>query len=285
MEEENIFYEIPESVLDEAVGITSEQETPTSSVVAENNTEAPAETSYNTNFIMDNTVRFSQAEWFDYISKTSVVLGGAGGIGSWLALLLFRANISYLYLYDPDYVDTTNLAGQFFKRSQVGFSKASSVWENITNFSDSYGINYWERPYDENSKINNIMMCGFDNMAARKCFFTNWLKGLTFYDKSDCLFLDGRLSAECLQVFCVQGDDEEAIKAYQEKYLFNDDQADATTCSYKQTSFMANMIAATMMNVFVNWCANRAGSFRPVPFFTEYNAVTMNYKFKINPDE
>lgn len=85
-----------------------------------------------------------------------------------------------------------------------------------------------------------------------------------------------------MQVFCVQGDDAQAIKTYEEQYLFSDDMADTTVCSYKQTSFMSNMIAATMVNIFVNWCANQAGNFRPVPFFTEYDAVTMQYKFKMN---
>lgn len=83
-------------------------------------------------------------------------------------------------------------------------------------------------------------------------------------------------------MLCVQGDDSQAIEAYEEQYLFSDDMADATVCSYKQTSFMANMIAATMVNLFVNWCANLVGNFRPVPFFTEYDAVTMQYKLKMN---
>lgn len=236
----------------------------------------------NSNFVSDSTARFSSAEWFNIIRGTSVIIGGAGGISSWLAILLARTNIHSLCLYDNDRVETVNLAGQFFRVRDVGKHKVVAVTDILREMSDFYSCSYWKELYTPHSDISPIMMCGFDNMEARKVFFNNWKRNLLNEDKSKCLLIDGRLSAECLQVYCIQGDDEASIKYYQDHCLFSDKDADPTVCSYKQTSFMANMIAGTMVNLFVNWCANRAGGFRPVPFFTEYDAVTMQYKIKMN---
>ena len=240
----------------------------------------------NTNFTSDVTSRFSGAEWYDKIHSKTVTLAGCGGIGSWLALLLARTNIGYLRLYDDDKVETGNLSGQLFSRDNVGDFKVWAVSDIARNFSDYYRINTHERRFCSSDEVSDVMMCGFDNMEARKTYFRAWKDHLLeVSNKSECLLLDGRLSAECLQVYCIQGDDDSAIQYYEEHCLFSDEEADETVCSYKQTSFMANMIAGMMVNVFVNWCANLAGGFRPVPVFTEYDAVTMQMKIKMNVND
>ena len=96
-------------------------------------------------------------------------------------------------------------------------------------------------------------------------------------DKEKCLFIDGRLNAEEFQVLAIQGNDERAIKEYKEKWLFNDSEVEEAVCSYKQTTFMANMSASVMVNIFVNFVANECNPIFPrdVPFFTSYSADTM----------
>jgi hypothetical protein len=245
--------------------------------------ESVAPTVYNTQLNSVTTTRFSGAEWFTKINEQDIVIGGAGGISSWLTFLLARTNAGHITIYDNDKVEAVNLAGQFFGIHDVGIYKVVAVNKQVREFADYYMLDYNYTLYDIHSKVSPVMMCGFDNMEARKLFFRKWKSNLVGNPNPETfLFIDGRLSAECLQVLCIQGDDDQAIKAYEEQYLFSDDMADATVCSYKQTSFMANMIAATMVNIFVNWCANQVGSFRPVPFFTEYDAVTMQYKLKMN---
>lgn len=69
------------------------------------------------------------------------------------------------------------------------------------------------------------------------------------------------------------------IRRY-EPYLFSDFEADPTVCSYKQTTFMANMIGSVIVNLFVNFIANKCNPLidRDLPFYTEYNAETMYFK-------
>ena len=237
----------------------------------------------NTTLTAENTARFSSAEWFEVISNSSILIGGVGGIGSWLAMLLARTNVHELWLFDDDKVEAVNLAGQFFGVSDIGKYKVEAVTQRVRDMANLYRCNYSKEKYTRGKFTWDIMMCGFDNMDARRVFFDKWqYDARRRTDPSKCLFLDGRLSAETLQVYCIQGDDTQAMHEYMEHCLFSDDEADHTVCSYKQTSFMANMIAGTMVNLFVNWSANQAGGFRPVPFFTEYDAVTMQYKIKMS---
>lgn len=91
------------------------------------------------------------------------------------------------------------------------------------------------------------------------------------------------MAAEEFQVFAIQGDDIRAMKLYEEEWLFCDSEAEETLCSYKQTSFMANMIGSVMVNLFVNFVANECDPIFPrdVPFLTTYDASTMYFKVEI----
>ena len=86
------------------------------------------------------------------------------------------------------------------------------------------------------------------------------------------------MAAEEFQVLCIKGDDKYNIDRYDNEFLFSDAEAEETICSYKQTTFCANMIASYMVNLFVNFCANEVGACRDFPFFTTYNAELMYFK-------
>ena len=127
------------------------------------------------------------------------------------------------------------------------------------------------------------MICGFDNMDARKSYFSNWMNGISNLDedtKKSCLFIDGRVSAEELQIFCITGDDEYNIKRYSTEFLFDDSESESVVCSYKQTTFMASMIASLITNLFVNFVSNLNNPTieRDLPFFTYYDAHFMYFK-------
>lgn len=230
----------------------------------------------------DQTLRFSSADWFEKIKEQEVVLAGLGGIGSWCALLLSRLDIRYLTLYDDDVVDSVNLAGQFYRKNQIKAYKASAISTAIHEYSNYYNCNACIKKFDISSAASRIMICGFDNMTAREVFYRRWLCYLNKYPSiaNECLFIDGRLSADTFQVLCIKGDDEYNIKRYEEKFLFDDSEADETICSFKQTSFMANMIASYMVNLFVNFISNLSNPDieKSIPFFTEFDSNTLYCK-------
>ena len=234
--------------------------------------------------IEETTSRFSSAIWYNNVQSKIVMLAGLGGIGSYVAFLLGRIHVDQLYLMDDDFVETANMSGQLYGRSHVGTNKATATGTILGDFADYYSYMAIGERFTRESTPTNIMICGFDNMEARKIYYEAWKSRVLSYndisDRATCLFIDGRLAAEEFQVFCIKGDDEYNMSLYESKYLFRDDQAEETICSYKQTSFIANMIGSIIVNLFVNFCANECDPLVPrdLPFLTEYNAERMFFK-------
>ena len=232
--------------------------------------------------ISEETSRFNSAIWFDKTRKQDVTIAGLGGIGSYVVFMLSRLDVNTMTLYDPDIVERVNLSGQLYNSNQIGDYKVDAAANMIANYSNYYSFVAKHEKLDENSMISKVTICGFDNMKARKDAFRNWtnfVARLPEEERGECLFIDGRLAAEELQVFCIKGDDTDGERRY-EPYLFSDSQAAPTVCSYKQTTFMANMIGSIIVNLFINFVANQCNPLidRDLPFYTEYNAETMYFK-------
>ena len=78
---------------------------------------------------------------------------------------------------------------------------------------------------------------------------------------------------------CIRGDDDYNTDRYSKEFLFSDEEADETQCSYKQTSYMANIIGGLIVNLFTNFVANEVvEGLRDLPFFTSYDGGSMMFK-------
>lgn len=234
----------------------------------------------------ETTSRFSSAIWYENIQKKTVILAGVGGIGSYVGFLLARMKPVSMFIYDDDIVESANMSGQLYGQSDLGRPKVSALAEMIKNYADYSSVFAINERFTEESEASDTMICGFDNMEARKLFFNKWVNHVQSKpeeERKNCLFIDGRLAAEEFQVLCIKGDDEYNINRYNNEFLFSDAEADETICSYKQTTFCANMIASYMVNLFVNFCANQVGPLidRDLPFLTTYNAETMYLKTEV----
>lgn len=232
----------------------------------------------------ERTLRFSGAVWFQAIQQSTISLAGCGGIGSYVAFLLSRMNPARIILYDMDTVETVNMAGQLFCTKHIGMNKVNATNQNMINFSN-YRSSILNQAYTENSGTSDIMICGFDNMDARKLYYNNWkirVNNTPEDKRHELLFIDGRLAAEKFQVLSIQGDDPYSMNQYEKNWLFSSEEAVETLCSFKQTTYMANMIASTMVNVYTNFMANNAGSPIPrsVPFIIEYNGEFMDFNIE-----
>lgn len=263
---ENNTEEVAEETIEESVETTTEEQEDLIKLNAESL------------LVDESTSRFSSAIWYDAVQKSTVLLAGVGGIGSYVSLLIARMHPAQLVIYDPDKVEIGNMSGQLHSVDFCGEYKTTSCAYLNRTIGYYFNTCAFNKCYNECSRTQDIMICGFDNMAARKIFFDNWLAHVLYSNYPEkCLYIDGRLSAESYQIFAIQGTDERAIKEYKEKWLFDDSEAEETICSYKQTSHMAAMIASNMVNIYVNHMANQCSPIIPrdVPFFMEYNAETM----------
>lgn len=237
-----------------------------------------------------HTNRFKDAPWFTGDKEEFCIVGGAGGIGSWLTILLSRAG--YLpIVYDFDILEEHNLAGQLYPKeaAKAMLPKVEALKELCKSLTDTV-IDVFNEKYTAESMSHHYVFSAFDNMQARKDMFSAWCDYIEQWKKDVLsgenpsedpdymthtpIFIDGRLTAEQMQIFCVTPD---KIDAYKE-HLFDDSEVEDAPCTLKQTSHSAAMIASHMVGFFTNHYTNNVvGDIdRNVPFKWEY-FIPINY--------
>lgn len=221
--------------------------------------------------------RISGASWFKKCSELRICIIGAGGISSWTAMALSRVNPFSIDVYDNDIVSIYNISGQFYGSSNIGGYKSTELTRNVNMFSpDTNIIPHSSRIYDSSSIVGNpdVVVSGVDSMRSRRSVY-NSLDNMAF----NGLYIDGRLSADTLQVVSFMFGDTKSRIRYENDFMFEDHMADSTICSFKQTTYMSMMIASVICNIVVNF-ANNLGNIieYKIPFFTEYDAIQMNMK-------
>lgn len=151
----------------------------------------------------ESRIRFSSATWFDKIQSFDITLGGCGGIGSYVAYLLARLNPYRVALFDNDRVERVNMAGQMFSNDDIGVMKVNALANKMVSYANYHGYVAIPERITRLTNVSNVLLCGFDNMSARKISFERWLNKVEELsieeDKSkynSSIFIDGRI--KCL---------------------------------------------------------------------------------------
>lgn len=195
---------------------------------------------------MANTERFQGAPWFEAVKNKAILIGGAGGLGSWLALWLSRTGCERVGIYDDDSVESHNLGGQCFFNDHIDKLKVEAVHDVCAKMGNTSPYTFAMR-FEDSPKKAPIMFSCFDNMAARAAFFKAWKA-----NESRELFIDARIEAEYAFIYTVTSSAEDIAKY--EATLKNDDEIEEAMCTYKQTSPIAAYATSRMWQAFVNWC-------------------------------
>ena len=217
--------------------------------------------------LSENHGRFKDADW--YGQSLDIVIGGAGGIGSWLAMFLTRIGHK-LYIFDDDTIDITNMGGQLYKQSQIGLNKAEAVKQNVLDFNGTDLVDCFMRYDEKMPMVSPIMVTCFDNMAGRKLMFENWCK-----QEDRELFVDGRMLAETGMVFFVQKGQEDLYKSE----LFEDSEVNEAPCSFKATSHCGALIGSLMTNGINSYLGNKSTgvNIRILPFRYDFELPLFNF--------
>jgi len=207
--------------------------------------------------------RFKGAPWYTGEGE-QVLVGGAGGIGSWLSLFLARAGFRPTVV-DPDTVEAHNIGGQMFRIGDVGRPKVEAVRDIIGTFGEPVA-NALQHMV-EHIPGHHFCFSAFDNMEAREVMMEKWLETHEGCPVTPIL-IDGRLNMEQVQVFCVTP---ATVKVYRREHLFPDSEVEDAPCTMKQTTHAAAIIAGLMTAMFTNHMANirERAKIREVPFFQE----------------
>ena len=210
--------------------------------------------------------RVKGASWFPLLHKKDIMVLGQGGIGSWTSLLLSRIGCN-LHIWDMDRYEEHNMTGQIVTADSIGDLKTEAMKKVINMMSPDCEVTTYGR-YEVDSMTGDIVICGFDNMAARKTAFKNWKEGVGPSDLDNgnsCFFQDGRLLAEQLQIFNIPGNRKDLMEKYEKEWLFDDSEVQEAECTFKQTSHCAAMIASKMVGFLTSWIIGL-----PIPFKHEY---------------
>lgn len=217
--------------------------------------------------------RFKGLDWVkkkpsDYKPVTVV---GVGGIGSWITMLLTKIQ-SNITIIDDDKVELHNIGGQLLSYKEIGNYKVDAIRSSCLHFNGDYSVkNMITRLNEDNYfRITNsqVVFGCVDNMQTRKFIAKKIQQGL------DVIFIDGRLLAECYQIYVVTKDN---VEEYLNNAIFDDDEVLHTPCSVKQTAHAAAMIASDMIGIYTNILSNivNNANIRSIPYYIEYDIPSM----------
>lgn len=190
--------------------------------------------------------RISDAPWAG--RKLSITLGGAGGLGSWLALFLSRIGHEVI-VYDFDHVGVENIGGgQFYGHKQAGQEKTSALRENIYNFTGSMKVIGLPR-YEKGMEVSPVTFTTFDNMEARKDMFETWCSNLSVWKEQgvkEMAFINISMLPEGGFIEVV--DRPSRVERWAKEWLPSDQMPDLA-CTFKSTTHNAALMAGYGVNM------------------------------------
>jgi len=182
----------------------------------------------------------------DRINASPVVIVGVGAIGSHLAEILCKLGVRRLTLIDPDEVDTVNLSVQGFYESEVGKPKIEAVTARLLAINPRVQVTEWQREYcAEMIEAGSVVFSCVDSIKVRRQLFRD------YREHNWPVFFDGRMSAESLQVYCVERE-AEAMARYRES-LFPSHEAHRESCTARATIYCSSLAAAILCAQFKKW--------------------------------
>lgn len=177
----------------------------------------------------------------DFTDK-SVLIVGAGGIGSTTAYALAQMGIQNITVVDYDNVEDHNIATQFYKESQLGQNKIEALKTNIKEFT-GVEIETLEGKFTpEMCKGKDVIIMGVDNMATRKEIAQSATRDTQ-------RVIDCRMKREFFEIYMFIPVFETDI--YLTKW-FPDEEADPTACTEKWVSYNCLGIASIISRL-VKW--------------------------------
>lgn len=226
------------------------------------------------------------ASWFEKASLAEFIIVGAGGIGSWAAVLASRMNPKSITVIDYDIVEQRNQSGQFYGMYDVGEHKVNALYHTIHTMSGFkievknsafqelhiteklYHIN---RAYDENlhSSKNIIIYLALDSMKARHEVMKTYemLLHSENYPKKlidEIIIMDIRLTADNYQIIPVRGKAD--LEYWKKEHGYSDQEVPENDCTNKQSTFMATMATSHSMAIIANYW-----DYKMLPKFISYS--------------
>lgn len=193
--------------------------------------------------------------------RKSVLVIGAGAIGSFYSMTLAKMGFSDITVFDNDTIEEHNIANQIYPVTMIGKPKVEALSIVCMQYG---GINlkpkkmFWT---PEKAFLADIVVSAVDDMDVRKNIWD-------FYkDKDIQCFIDGRMGAQVYRAYSVDMEDDREIKLYEES-LYPQSEAAPEPCGQKSIIFNVLQVAGAMLAMTKQFVR---GEYRPVEVV--YDAV------------
>ena len=213
--------------------------------------------------------RISDAPWAAY--RQHITVGGAGGLGSWLAFFLSRIGHS-LSVYDFDDVGNENIGGgQLYGLEHIGQPKTAALKDVLKRFcGDSPYIGLTR--FEEGSAVTPLTIASFDNMESRMDMYNEWVKLVAARDESQkdkhiWAFINVSMLPEGGFIQVV--DRPSRMTKWEADWQPSADMPDLA-CTFKSTTHNAASVSSQVISVLNNIVCNKKTDMPPlhVPYHT-----------------
>ena len=211
----------------------------------------------------------------DILHEYTFHIMGCGAIGSSAALQLCKMGAEYFFLYDMDKVEELNIGVSIYNLHDVSKHKTDALRDHIianNRMADVVSVKgkFKELVY-ANSK--DIVILGFDNMAARK-----QVVDYIHDNKCNVVLIDGRMGAEQYQQYTLP----KLKKKDYLTYWYSDEEGSEDPCNATATSYCSNMagsfIANTVRKIVTGQMYEEKIEFYFPNMFLEMKQISRNFR-------
>lgn len=192
------------------------------------------------------------------LNSHPVAIVGVGAIGSHLAGMLAWLGVTRLTLIDPDVVSEVNLGVQGFFEDELGLAKVHAAESRLRRIRSAVQVAAHVESWVAGSSLippGAVVFATPDSISVRRALFEEaMVRG-----RAPCL-LDGRMSAEALEAWCVPRNIPAVLRAYRASF-FPRSQAHREPCTARATVYCAAMAAGALCAMFKRWVMHETAGF------------------------
>lgn len=196
----------------------------------------------------------------------SILIVGAGGIGSNVAHVAVAMGFEDVTIYDNDVVKEENLAPQLLSPVYLLENKAFAVANIIQHLTDIV-IKPVPDKFLRQGGQYDIVIIGVDSIQARRSI---WKQSHLKYN----WWLDGRMGGTTGEIYFFSGQDRERIKWYEDSLELTPRRR---PCGEKATAFITKGLMPGIIGMFLRHIVN--DTWEKVDFVTSFDAESM-FPFK-----
>jgi len=174
-------------------------------------------------------------------TNKSIVVVGAGAIGSFTVLALAKMGYTNIKVYDFDTVENENMNCQFYPVFSIGQPKVEALKSMIKTFCDVNIEVFNEEVNDGHMFIADYLICAVDSMKVRKMLYEKC--------NASMFLIDPRMGAEYASMEVIACNDTKERRESYEKSLYSDSEAVQERCTAKSTIYTVMLIAGQIAKV------------------------------------